>query len=144
MRRLARLTTRLYDEALRQHDIEVGQFTLLATLRHRPMTTQGQLAEALGMEPSSLTRNLAQLEKRGWVEKDCGADRRSRRLRITRDGRRQFTRALSSWRAAQQQVSVHLGGERMRQLAQVVEEATSELQQRRPAASRRSVRPRRA
>lgn len=144
VRRLARLTTRLYDEALREHEIETGQFTLLATLHHRPMATQGQLAEALGMEPSSLTRNLAQLEKRGWVEKDCGDDRRSRRLRITRDGRDRYQRALGAWRAVQQQMSARLGSERMQQLRQLVDETSSALQQDRPAAARRQVRSRRA
>lgn len=139
VRRLARLSTRLYDEALRKHDIEVGQFTLLATLLHLPMATQGQLAAALGMEPSSLTRNLAQLEKRGWVDKDSGADRRSRRVRITPDGRKRFNRAVGSWRAVQQQMSACLGGERMQQLGQLVDEASSALQPRPSPVRRRPV-----
>ena len=127
VRRLARLSTRLYDDALREFGIEVGQFSLLASLARVPFASHGQLSEGLGMESSSLTRNLALLQKRGWVDKQCGDDRRSRHLRLTPEGRVQFRRALPAWRAAQQQFDALFGANRRQALARLLDDASVAL-----------------
>ena len=75
VRRLARLTTRFYDDALRDCGMEIGQFGLTATIARLGEATQGQLARGLAMDTTSLTRTLAVMLQRGWIELDvpqCG------------------------------------------------------------------------
>ena len=127
VRRLARLSTRLYDDALREAGIEAGQFSLLARLARVPFASHGELVQGLGIESSSLTRNLAVLQKRGWVDKQRGDDRRSRRLRLTPEGRLQFQRALPAWRAAQQRFDDLFGSDRRQALAQLLDDAAAAL-----------------
>ncbi len=129
VRRLARLATKLYDEELRPAGMEVGQFSLLATLRRSGDMTQRQLAVGLGMDSSSLTRTLAILIRQEWIEKRVGADRRSRVFSITAKGSEQFMRALPHWRLAQQRFAAIVGAERGGQLSELVNGAAAELHQ---------------
>jgi DNA-binding MarR family transcriptional regulator len=127
VRRLARLSTRFYDDALRQVGIEVGQFSLLASLMRGQGASQGDLSAGLGIESSSLTRNLAVLQARGWVEKESGADRRRRLLRLTPAGREHFKRALPAWKRAQERFVAIVGADHARDLARLIEGASVAL-----------------
>jgi len=49
--------------------MEVGQLTLLASIRRFPDLTQIELAHGLGIEPSAMRRNLDVLVRRRWVKK---------------------------------------------------------------------------
>src|SRR5690242_19892218 len=87
-RRASRAITRFYDRSLRPHGIRVTQFTILAMLELRGPTPIGALAEALGMERTTLTRNLALLESRRWVDvRGSREDARSRVASIAAKGR---------------------------------------------------------
>src|SRR4026208_379603 len=79
-RRAARTITRAFDRQLRPYGIRATQFTILTTLELRGPTPIGELAEALGMERTTLTRNLALLEAERWVE--IRADQDDARARI--------------------------------------------------------------
>jgi DNA-binding MarR family transcriptional regulator len=107
--------------------MEVGQFSLLATLRHAGEMSQRQLAVGLGMDSSSLTRTLAILTRQGWIEKRVGADRRSRVFSITPDGSEQFMRALPHWRGAQQRFRDIVGEARGARLTELVNGAAADL-----------------
>lgn len=101
-RRKAHHLTRLYDEALRPFGLTVNQFSLLATLivaGPQPVTS---LAAHLGIDRTTLTRNLALGERDGLIE--TVADRKDRRVRlvaITQAGLARARQALPAWRAAQ-------------------------------------------
>jgi DNA-binding MarR family transcriptional regulator len=127
LRRLARLSTRLYQEELRACDIEVGQFTLLATIRRYPDLTQIELAHGLGIEPSAMRRNLAVLVRRRWVRKFGGADRRDRIFRLTAKGEKQFERARPYWYRAQERFHAIVGPETAGALAAALERAATAL-----------------
>src|SRR5215469_10102342 len=67
-RRAARRITRVYDRELRPHGLRATQFTILVMLSLRGATPIGELAEALGAERTTLTRNLALIEAEAWVK----------------------------------------------------------------------------
>jgi DNA-binding MarR family transcriptional regulator len=109
-RRAARTITRAFDRHLRPHGIRVTQFTILAMLELRGPTTISDLAEALGMERTTLTRNLALLEAERWVE--IRADKDDARARIAATapkGRAVVAAALPAWRKAQLAASASIG-----------------------------------
>ena len=124
VRRLARLTTRFYDEALRDCGMEIGQFGLTATIARLGEATQVQLARGLAMDTTSLTRTLAVMNKRGWIEKRIGGDRRSRVFAVTARGRAQLARARPAWLQAQERVVAAIGATQTRQLERAVEAAS--------------------
>jgi len=108
-RRAARTLTRAFDRALRPHGIRATQFSILTVLLLRGKLTIGELAEHLGVERTTLTRNLALIEEAGWVDIRPGEDARSRLVAATRKGRAAVTAALPAWRKAQQAAAAALG-----------------------------------
>ena len=100
-RRRAREITRIYDGYLRPHGLRATQFSVLAALTFQDAVPLGRLAEALGMERTTLTRSTVLLEKKGWIRSDASQDARIRPLRITASGRRKLEQAFESWKAAQ-------------------------------------------
>jgi DNA-binding MarR family transcriptional regulator len=109
-RRAARTITRAFDRQLRPHGIRVTQFTLLTNLELRGPTALGELAEILGMERTTLTRNLALLETERWIDIRADSDdARSRIIAIAPKGRAMVARALPAWRKAQAAASAAIG-----------------------------------
>ena len=100
-RREAQRLTRAYDEKLRPFGLTVNQFSMLTTLILAGPLSVAELAEHLGIDRTTLTRNLALGEKNGLVETVTGDDRRVRLVEITRAGRGLADQALPAWRDAQ-------------------------------------------
>lgn len=69
----------------------------------------GELAELLGVERTTLTRNLALIEREGWIDIRAGKDARSRVVAATRKGHAVVTTALAAWRRAQHAASATIG-----------------------------------
>jgi DNA-binding MarR family transcriptional regulator len=108
-RRLSRLVTKLFEDALRESAITVAQFTLLgATIVGGPLQP-ARLARLLDLEKSTLSRNLALLESSGLLEIASTGDG-GQRVSATERGRRALMEALPSWRKAQARAVAALGG----------------------------------
>ena len=86
---------------LRPSGLHSTQFTLLQALNEASEISQKQLAELLEIDSTTLTRTLAPLRRRGWLQSETGADRRELRLSLTAAGKREYKRALPYWRKAQ-------------------------------------------
>ena len=109
-RRASRAITRAFDRELRPHGIRGTQFSILTMLMGYGPTTIGDLAEALGIERTTLTRNLSVVEDRGWVKVGVGdTDGRSRVVTATPKGRRAVSAAMPAWRRAQAAAGVAIG-----------------------------------
>jgi DNA-binding MarR family transcriptional regulator len=109
-RRAARAITRAFDRKLRPVGLRSTQFSLLAVLAGAGPRTIGDLAELLGIERTTLTRNLALLEGRRWVEVRTGdVDARERKVSATAAGRAVVKRALPAWKDAQRAMTAALG-----------------------------------
>ena len=67
------------------------------------------LALALKMDPSTLTRNLKPLLAAGWVDLSAGPDARTRAVSITPAGRAKRSEAQRHWRLAQDGLNRILG-----------------------------------
>ncbi len=111
--------TQLYDAALEPAGLRATQFSLLAVLDGRDgrdAVTITDLARAMVMDRTTLTRNLRPLEKQGLVAITPGDDRRTREVSLTRLGRRVLTTAMPRWRHAQTRMLDALGDRRARRL----------------------------
>jgi len=110
-RQTARKITRLYDRAMQESGIRVTQFTILSQVMLRGEMPIGKLAGILGMERTTLTRNLMLLEGRKWISIKPGDDPRSRIIAITAQGRGIVRRGFPYWSKAQAHVGRMLGGD---------------------------------
>ncbi|HET9524130.1 MAG TPA: MarR family winged helix-turn-helix transcriptional regulator [Terrimicrobiaceae bacterium] len=104
LRRASRAVTQHYEACFRGTGLRATQFTLLASLAQTGPLPISLLASSLGLERTSLTRNLRPLEKRGLVETVTDDDRRIRRIKITKRGEVVALEALGAWKRAQSSV----------------------------------------
>ena len=116
LRRASRALGQAYDAALRPLGLKGTQFSLLTALALLAPVSLSELARELGMDRTSLTRNLRPLLREGYVEEARGTDRRQRLLGLTEAGRRIYREALPLWETIQTRVEERLGTERMARL----------------------------
>src|SRR5215212_7923230 len=112
IQRASRTIGRRYDEALRPVGLNNWQFTLLVTLSQPSLLTVNGLAEELGMDRTTTTKNLKPLERRGLLEiRQDDEDARVRRIVLTDAGGALLAKASRHWQAANDAVIGSLKGE---------------------------------
>lgn len=81
---MARALERAVNEELSPHGITIRQVQILACLALRKQLSQIELADIVGIEPSTLVRTLDRMERDGWVERlPAPDDRRKKIIRAT-------------------------------------------------------------
>ncbi|AJO80004.1 MULTISPECIES: MarR family winged helix-turn-helix transcriptional regulator [Pseudomonas] len=122
LRRAARGVSRFYDGALDGFGINVAQYSLLSNLQRLDQPSISSLAEAMGLDRSTLGRNLRVLEGEGLVRLAEGEDQRNRIVQLTEEGRLRLAAALPAWEAAQQRLIDRLGVEKRETLLALLNE----------------------
>ncbi|AZD31114.1 MULTISPECIES: MarR family winged helix-turn-helix transcriptional regulator [Pseudomonas] len=122
LRRAARGVSRFYDGALDGFGINVAQYSLLSNLQRLDQPSISSLAEAMGLDRSTLGRNLRVLEGEGLVRLSEGEDQRNRIVQLTEEGRQRLLAALPAWEAAQQRLIDRLGAEKRETLLALLNE----------------------
>jgi DNA-binding MarR family transcriptional regulator len=128
MRKLARLLSLHYDRALAPVGINVNQYSIL---RRGSRVTQpmGDLARELGMDRTTLSRDLKPLLAAGWIDLVSGEDARQRCVSVTASGKRLIARAEPLWRRAQDGIESGLGRSRMGSLHVELDRIIDRLQE---------------
>jgi len=114
VRRIARKISSFYDAALASEELTITQYSLLANIARAGQLSHAGLAGKVGMERTTLTRNLRPLIRAKWVAAATGEDRRQHLLRLTVAGRRKLIRSLPLWQKAQRQFLSEMGPESVR------------------------------
>ncbi|WP_411392245.1 MarR family winged helix-turn-helix transcriptional regulator [Pseudomonas sp. MPB23] len=123
LRRAARGVSRHYDGALDGFGINVAQYSLLCNLQRLDQPSISSLAEAMGLDRSTLGRNLRVLEGEGLVQLVEGDDLRNRLVVLTTTaGEERLAAALPAWEAAQQKLIDRLGAEKRETLLALLDE----------------------
>ena len=86
---------------MRGAGIRTTQFSLLATLVQTGPMAATRLAAFLGLERTTLTRNLRPLVRDGLARFEDDPDKRVHKIAITREGEEAARRAFPFWRKAQ-------------------------------------------
>jgi DNA-binding MarR family transcriptional regulator len=115
-RRAARSLTQYYDSMLQPSGLRSTQFCVLVVLALRGPVPVTQLADALGMDRTTLTRSLNVLVPQGFLALDEDADRRRRLVRLTKQGLQALEVALPYWQQAQNQIVASMGQEQWQEL----------------------------
>lgn len=128
LRQVSRLMTQHYEQYMLESGVRITQYSLLSTLHYLGSTTPSELARAMHMDNSTLTRNLRLMIEAGWVKQGPGADSRSRQVELTAQGLRVRNLASKEWRAAQDALNRKLGFVEVAQLHQLLDSSLEKLQ----------------
>jgi DNA-binding MarR family transcriptional regulator len=94
---------------LRPFGLTNGQFSLLMSLNRPEPPAMAPVAALLAMDRTTLTAALKPLERRGLVEVvPDPADRRSRILKLTDEGRSVLAAAVPVWQSTHDEVEAGL------------------------------------
>lgn len=97
-RMAARAVTRLADRRLRPFGVTAAQFNILGMLVTRPGRSISEMAAELAMERTTLSRNLALLQRKSLIETTEAGDGKARVYELTPTGRLVFDKAVPEWR----------------------------------------------
>jgi len=129
IRKAARAVTQMYDDALKATGLRATQMPILAWLADGRSLTMTALAGDLGVDRTTLTRNLKPLLAQGLLKTVDGDDRRQRLIAVTDAGLAKLREAAPLWGAAQEQLTRDLGNARWQgmlgDLAAAAEAATA-------------------
>lgn len=101
LRMTTRLIAQFFDQRLQPIGLKNTQFTLLVVLRQHAPVSITKLAELLGMDRTTLTRNVRLLKNDGLIDEQPGNDARVRLLSLSQNGETAVTKATPYWREAQ-------------------------------------------
>ncbi|OLC70213.1 MAG: hypothetical protein AUH79_00280 [Betaproteobacteria bacterium 13_1_40CM_4_64_4] len=116
LRRATRALTQLYDDLMAPSGLRITQFSLLRTLARDGTARISDLADALLLDRTALSRTLDPLLERGLVSIVPGRDARTREVSLTRAGEKTLSAAVPHWKRAQIQVASKLGPDRLEAL----------------------------
>ncbi len=112
IRRVSRVITQFFDAEVRRLGMRPTQTPILRALQAKNGWSMAELSEWLGLERTTLLRNLRPLQRDGLVRAK-GAGRGGHvELQITPKGRAAIAKTLPAWRSAQDKVVATLGKER--------------------------------
>jgi DNA-binding MarR family transcriptional regulator len=118
-RQLARHVTKLYERHLAPAQITGTQFSILAFLQHAGKMNTGELADALTMDRTTVTRALKPLLSDKLIASAAvPGERRLLSFSVSPSGLRKLKEAEPLWLTAQEEYETQIGLERARHLRQ--------------------------
>jgi len=121
LRQLTRRVSQHYDHEMGKIGLKTTQYSLLSQVMHRGPIRPSDLAKAMVLDASTLTRNLKPLVAAGWLMVGAGTDDRSHLVVITQAGRDKRAEAQRRWKAAQESLNDLLGVERVLALHDLID-----------------------
>jgi DNA-binding MarR family transcriptional regulator len=115
IRQAARVLTRAYDESVRSLGIQVSQLFVLVAVANAGQEGApiGQIAKALLMDQTTVSRNVVPLEKSGLLKRaHSERDARARVVHLTAAGLAMIEAAYPRWKATQRKLKRTLGVDR--------------------------------
>lgn len=118
-RRIARQISKFLDARLANAGLSLAQFGLLVHIAGAQDDTIAALAERSGLDQSTLSRNLRNLETLGLIEiAIVETDLRRRAIWLTEQGASRLERAIPVWRSAHATLAEIIAPRQIRTLAE--------------------------
>ena len=106
---LGQLTNDLFDSAMTRRELNPNDFALQSAIRAFQPITPSQLSTLLGTHPTTLSSQLARLERRKQIKRRRNPDDgRSSLIELTRAGEKNVLAAMPALRGAIALVAEHL------------------------------------
>lgn len=121
-RATARVVTRYLNACFKPLGLTAEQFSLLVGIGAAEGATLVDLAVSAGIDATTLSRNVQNLEARGLVSAEGGRGRIGKRLTLTHSGHRLMAGAFPIWKSAKAELIHHMGDEELRSATQTMAE----------------------
>jgi DNA-binding MarR family transcriptional regulator len=112
LRWVTRAMTQFYDSEMRRHGIRPTQASILLAVKAKETWSMAELSDCLGMDRTTLVRNLRPLQRDGLVQAVGGGRGNRVELTITAKGRKQIEKLTPAWKSAQRAAVKTLGEKR--------------------------------
>lgn len=109
LRSSTRIVSGFYDEMLRSTGLHGNQLVLLVAAYLMSPVSINRMATRVGLDRTTLVRNLKPIEERGLITIVPGDDLRTRLVTLTPEGHHALIEALPLWETAQNRVVELLG-----------------------------------
>ena len=116
LRKSARAVTNLYDAALQPAGVRSTQFAILVAVARSQPVSIGSLSQLLLTDRTTLTRNLALMEKEGLLDISQRSTMRQRFVTLSDKGKRSLKQSAPLWRKVQEQYVTAVGAGRWKRL----------------------------
>ncbi|HEY6245878.1 MAG TPA: MarR family winged helix-turn-helix transcriptional regulator [Pyrinomonadaceae bacterium] len=127
LRWVTRAVTQFYDAEMRRHGIRPTQGSILLALQAKDNWTMADLSDWLGMDRTTLVRNLKPLQRDGFVTTTGGGRGNLVELTLTAKGRKQIAKLTPAWKSAQRAAVKTLGKKRWSEILSDLETAALAL-----------------
>jgi DNA-binding MarR family transcriptional regulator len=124
-RKTARFVINYYDTALKDADLKSNQFIILVSVAYLESPNFKKLAEFVGIDQSTLARNLNTVEKQKLVSVKAGKNRREKLISLTKKGERKLVSSFPLWRKAQGRIVDGLGTENWKNIQRELTDVVS-------------------
>ena len=121
-RATARSLTRYYNACFKPLGLTAEQFSLLVGIGEAEGTTLVELADKAGVDATTLSRSVQNLESRDLVDATGGRGRAGKQLTLTASGRRLVADALPVWRSAKAELAGRMGDKELHSARQAMAE----------------------
>ena len=106
LRRSANAISDFYDEELKQAGLTISQYYLLINLQRLECANITHWAQAVGLDRSTMVRNIRLLETRDFIEMTEG---HGKTFMLSEAGKTALQEAIPIWNAVQKKVKAILG-----------------------------------
>ena len=127
LRQLTRRVSQHYDRIVGAAGLKTTQYSLLSYVTRLGPARPGDIADAMEMDASTLTRNLQPMVASGWLEVGPGPDGRSRWVTATAAGRAKHAEAQREWKRAQLALNARLGDARVVALHALLDDCLAKI-----------------
>lgn len=108
LRRSANAISDFYDRELKETGITISQYYLLINLKRLENANITHWAECVGLDRSTMVRNIKLLESRGFIERTVG---HGKTFALSEVGEMTLAAAIPIWEKAQKKMESFLGEE---------------------------------
>jgi DNA-binding MarR family transcriptional regulator len=127
LRQLSRRVSQHFDAIVANAGLKTTQYSLLSQILALGPVRPADLAHAMEMDASTLTRNLQPLVAQEWVSVGPGVDGRSRLVTITALGREKRAESQRDWKRAQLAFNERIGEELVGRLHSIIDECLTQM-----------------
>ena len=89
-----RMISKGLNAILEPYGLYSSEWAIITTLKESGPLTQGSLSNYLSIEPPAVSRSLVKLEKKGFIKRISGTDKREKRVSLSEEALAQYPQWL--------------------------------------------------
>lgn len=122
----SRTLTSFFDERLSHFNLATSYIELMIVMKENDSVSQKEIAEQLSLAPSTITRFVDKLKKKGYLTKK--RDGRNMTLKLTKNGQQMAVEMEAEYRSAVDDIRDLMGEKYLETVGKLLEYGSTELE----------------